>query len=486
MTTTTHIDDAVPAFPSSTLGVKITMALGGAVFLLMMLLGLSMKLAQGNIIELDPILFYQVMTAHGIGMVGAAGLTGAAIMWFYVSRYASLMGAVFWIFLGLFLTGVVFILGAIFAGGFAAAWTFLYPLPAISGGFWDVQAAAAHLVGLILIGVGFLLLHLEVGRGIMSEYGSLAKAMALPLLFTGKQKDVPPPAIVAATATTIFNAIGLVPGASILIISLVNLLYPAFAIDALLAKNMIFFFGHVFINASIYMAVMAVYEIMPLYTGRPWNTSRVFAGAWLAILFMVMAVYPHHLLQDTVMPAWMLVMGQVVSYMSGIPVIAVTAFSLLAMIYRSGIRWDLSSALLTAGVFGWAVGSVPGIIDATISVNKVMHNTLWVPGHFHMYLLLGQVVMAFGFMAWLTRTEKAEDLTGFSLWAFIAYFIGSVGFVLMFLVAGAASVPRRWAVHLPEWVIYDQIGSLFAAIVILGALAFVTRFVARLLTSSKA
>ena len=38
-------------------------------------------------------------------------------------------------------------------------------------------------------------------------------------------------------------------------------------VDALLAKNMIYFFGHVFINASIYMAVTAVYEIIPEYTG---------------------------------------------------------------------------------------------------------------------------------------------------------------------------------------------------------------------------
>ena len=34
---------------------------------------------------------------------------------------------------------------------------------------------------------------------------------------------------------------------------------------------MIYFFGHVFINATIYMAVIAVYEMMPLYTHRPWR-----------------------------------------------------------------------------------------------------------------------------------------------------------------------------------------------------------------------
>ena len=129
-------------------------------------------------------------------------------------------------------------------------------------------------------------------------------------------------------ATIIFNTIGIVVGAAVLISSLINLYVPTFEVDALLAKNMIYFFGHVFINATIYMAVVAVYEIIPEYTGKPWKTSRVFAIAWSAITLFVMAVYPHHMLQDTVMPAWTLILGQVVSYLSGIPLLAVTAFSL--------------------------------------------------------------------------------------------------------------------------------------------------------------
>jgi cytochrome c oxidase subunit 1 len=31
-----------------------------------------------------------------------------------------------------------------------------------------------------------------------------------------------------------------------------------------------------------------------------------------------------------------------------------------------------------------------------VSVNKLMHNTPWVPGHFNIYLLLGEVAAAFG------------------------------------------------------------------------------------------
>ena len=48
------------------------MLLGGVVFLLMMVFGLIMRAAQGGLIDLDPTLFYQLLTAHGAGIVGSA------------------------------------------------------------------------------------------------------------------------------------------------------------------------------------------------------------------------------------------------------------------------------------------------------------------------------------------------------------------------------------------------------------------------------
>lgn len=462
--------------------VKFTMLLAGVVFVLMMVFGLLMRMTQGGLIDLPPELFYQILTAHGAGMVGTAGLTGATIMWYFAGRHVPLVAGVFWAFLGLFLLGVVCILAAIFLGGFAGAWTFLYPLPAISGGLWEPGAAVLFLLGYTSIGVGFLLLHLEVGRKLIGAYGGISGALAWPVAFgNGRPEDAPPPSVIAAMASTIFNTLGIVVGAAVLVASIVNLLFPGFAVDALLAKNMIFFFGHVFINASIYMAVMAVYEIVPEYTGKPWKTSRPFAIAWTVVLLFVMAVYPHHLLQDVNMPAWALAMGQIVSYFSGIPLIAVTAFSLL--VYLRGakpMRWDLPVSLLVLGVAGWSIGSVPAILDGMIEVNRVMRNTQWVPGHFHTYLILGEVAMAFGFMAWLTRGAEQAPMGGLDRAAFTVYMLGGAGFVLLFLVSGALSVPRRWAVHAEEWHLQAQIASAFAALVVLAAVIFVLRYLMRI------
>ncbi|CAG0956621.1 cytochrome c oxidase subunit I [Methylophilaceae bacterium] len=460
--------------------VKIYAGLAGIVLLLMMSLGVLMRLAQGQLIGIGPDIFYQILTAHGIGMVAIASLGGAAVMWHFLGKYVRLHDGMAIANLALFLLGVVFVLGSIFVGGFAAAWTFLYPLPSHSMGMWSHHAAAAYLVGVLLVGVGFLLFYLEAARAIINGYGSFSHALGWRFLRTGNVSDAPPPAVIASSVVTIINIISILIGACILVMMLVNLYVPEFRINPLLAKNLIYLFGHVFINATIYMAVIAVYEILPQYTGRPWKVYKPFVWSWSATCLMVLAVYPHHLLMDFAQPLWAHVLGQIVSYTSSLPVLAVTLTGTLAGIYRSKIKWDLTSSLLVLSIFGWSAGVIPAVIDGTIAVNTVMHNTLWVPGHFHLYLLVGCVSMIFAFLNWVSRSGQPAQFGGFEknvLWLFIA---GSMGFVMMFLASGHASIPRRWAVHFQEWVRYDQVAAVFALIVLISAATIVLRALARL------
>jgi cytochrome c oxidase subunit 1 len=446
-----------------------------AVLLLLMIFGLVMRLAQADWLALGPDRFYQLMTVHGAGMVGIAALGGAAIMWHFLSRYVTLSPRILIANLVLFLAGVVCILGAVLVGGFAAGWTFLYPLPAHAMGAWSVNSAGAFLIGLLLIGTGFLLFYLDAGRAILQRYGSLSRALGWPQLFRN-QGEAPPPTVVASTMVLIVNTLGLTSGAAVLVISLINLYQPTFAIDPLLAKNMIYFFGHVFINATIYMAVIAVYEILPVYVGRPWKSNRVFLASWTASTLMVIIVYPHHLLMDFAMPTWANVVGHVISYTSGFPVLLVTAFGALTLVYRSAVRWTIPASLLMLGTFGWAAGVVPAIIDATIPVNLVMHNTVWVPGHFHFYLLVGMVPMVLGFLSHISRHSELRIEWA----AFILFLLGALGFVTSFLFAGSHSVPRRYAVHMPEWLPYDRVGSVFAAVTVAGMLLFIAGLLLRL------
>jgi len=455
------------------------MVVTGLVLLLMMIVGLLMRMSQGEWLSLSPAWFYQLMTLHGTGMVGIAGVAGAGIMWYFLRQYVDLSLTIAWTNLALTLVGVVLIILSIFVGGYASAWTFLYPLPANSMGSWGAGAATGFLVGLLLVGVGFLLFYLDAARAIIQRYGGLGKGLGWPQLFGHNDGNAPPPAVIASTMVTIVNTLGITGGAAILVMSLINLHFPAFTVDPLLAKNLIYFFGHVFINATIYMAVIAVYHLLPRYTGRPWPSSnKPFLAAWTASTIMVIIVYPHHLLMDFAQPVWLHITGQVISYTSGLPVLAVTAYGAIVNVHRSGIRWDLAAGLLFLGTFGWAAGIVPAMIDATVSVNLVMHNTQWVPGHFHFYLLLGMMAMALGFMTWLVRTYGGAAESALTRAAGWFYLLGGIGFVGMFLVSGSNSVPRRYAVHFDSWVSEGQIASVFALLVIVATTVFVVRFLA--------
>jgi cytochrome c oxidase subunit 1 len=276
----------------------------------------------------------------------------------------------------------------------------------------------------------------------------------------------------------IINVLGILAGAVVLVMSLVNI-YLGVAFDPLLMKNLIFFFGHVFINATIYMAVIGVYEIVPRYTKRPWTISRPFLASWAAATLIVMAVYPHHLLMDYVMPKWMVVTGQVLSYLSGLPVLFVTVYGALTNIHRSGLAWDLPLRLLVFSLFGWAAGVIPAIIDGVIRVNLVMHNTQWVPGHFHFYLLLGLVPMLLGTLLYAcTRGEWKE--TALDRTAFWTYGAAGAVFCFVFLAGGWQGVPRRFAVHDTAWLGFAQLGTLAAVLVLVAALVLGVRLLARL------
>ncbi len=462
-------DKVTPLSVSESLGVKMYLAISFAVLLLMMVAGLTMRAAQAVWITVPDDLFYQLLTVHGAGMVGIAGFAGAGIMWFFLRRYVQLNTQILYANLVLFLTGVVSILASIFWGGYAGAWTFLWPLPAKAMGIWSQHAAAAYIVGLTLIGVGFLLFYLDAGLAITRKYGSILKGLGVDQLLSGAINEKHPATVVASSMVVVVNTVGILVGAVVLVVTLVNLYVPTLTINALLAKNMIYFFGHVFINAAIYMAVIAVYELLPIYTRRPWKVSRVFYASWLAVTLFVMAVYPHHLLMDGVMPESLLVLGQVVSYLSGIPVLLVTVYGALVLIYKSNIEWSAPARWLVLAMFGWAIGVIPAIIDGTIIFNRVMHNTLWVPGHFHLYLLTGFLPMVIGFSLHVFGRNAELNHTMQSR-IFNVYTISALAFGLMFLVAGAQSVPRRWATHWEAWLAYDKVSVVVAAGVVLSML----------------
>lgn len=227
---------------------------GGLVIAVMMIFGILMLLAQGGVLQLSPAAFYQFLTIHGTGMIGAAALAASAVMWYFLSNYVELSKKIFITNLVLSLIGVVMVVIGVFSFKYASAWTFLYPLPAISGNAWGVTGALLYLIGMLILGVGFLLLYIDIGRAIIKKHGSLAKGLGWDVI-SGKraEKDAPSPTVIASTMVTIVNVTALTAGAIVLIMNMINVINPDFTFDPLLAKNLTYAFGHIFANSIIYM-----------------------------------------------------------------------------------------------------------------------------------------------------------------------------------------------------------------------------------------
>lgn len=462
------------------------MIISGIVILLMMVFGVLMMLSQSGVIEIGPAVFYQFLTIHGTGMIGAIALATTAIMWYFLSHYVELSKKIAQLNLVLFLVGLVMVIIGVFSFKYASGWTFLYPLPAISGGSWGVTGALLYLGGMLTLGVGFLLIFLDTGRAIIKNYGSLGKGLGWDVLSGKKaEKEAPPTTIIASTMVTIVNVAALTSGATVLIMNMINVINPAFTFDPLLAKNLTFAFGHIFANSTIYMGVIAVYEILSRTTNRPWKSTKVFIIAWTLSTIFTMIVYPHHLLMDTVMPSWILILGQVLSYANGLPVLVITAYGALMIVYKSGIKWDMASSLIFMSMFGWTVGVVPAIVDSAIVVNHVMHNTKWVPGHFHLYMGLGVVAMMFGFMYFIAKNDSTIKLNILDKIAFVVYTIALLSLCGSFLVSGVLSTPRRFATHIPEWMGPALFGGISGIFVILALAIFIIHFIRYLMIRNK-
>ncbi len=443
---------------------------GLALIAVMGLLGLTMRLTQADVLDVSPEWFYRLLTLHGAGMLTAALLAMMGGLWFAVKASADLsLGRMLFSYASIVL-GAVAVLVAVLVGGFATGWTFLYPLPFDSAGQWSPWATVTFLGGLALVGIGFFVFCIDMLAATTEAYGGLGRALGIPFL-RGRDDDPPPPQVIAATAVTTQGLLASVVGTTIIFALLGRAIDGDVTIDALWAKNLTYFFGHSVANLIIYLGAGLVYVILPRYAGRPWKTTKPIVIGWLATLLLVTIAYSHHLYMDFVQPRSAEVISTVASSAAAIPVAVVTIYTGMMLVWGSRYRWTLASVLVYLGFAGWAIGGSGAVIDSLIPINFRFHNTLWVPAHFHTYLMLGVVLWVMAFLAHLLERAAARPASrAATVLAPLAMIVGGYGLVGSWYVAGALGVPRRYAVQPLGTAGYSLAGGIFGLVFAAGFL----------------
>lgn len=418
-------------------------------FIATIILGIIMRFVQGTQLKMEPGTFYATLTTHGVTMVGIWAAAGLVAVQYLLGRYVKTRTGLSIFALVLTVIGVVMLWMSTFLGEFHAAWTFLYPLPLFKA--WESWATPLFLYSLAVFGVAWLVWSVGMMAEMLRVY-SLKEIFAWQHLSANEPKKETPPFILISAVSLVGIILCLVTAVVLLVLFFAEMWSGgSFTNDALLMKNLTFFFGHTLANEALYLGLAVVYELLPEVSGRPkFKTTWYVALGWNCTMVFVLTAFFHHMYMDFVQPEGLQVVGQLASYFASLPAAAVTAFSVATMVFRNRIRWSLTNLLFFIGITGWLIGGVGAVIDSTISNNVILHNTLWVPAHFHTYNAMGNVLLCMGFFWWVAHEfEGVRDTFRAQHLPLALLLIGGIGFLLMFYLGGAASVPRRFATY-PE------------------------------------
>jgi heme/copper-type cytochrome/quinol oxidase subunit 1 len=266
------------------------------------------------------------------------------------------------------------------------------------------------------------------------------------------------------------------PLAALLIEMVIQSIDPSVTIDAQLAKNMLWFFGHPVVYLLLFPAVAIYYLLIPRYAGRALVAGKVIALAWFVAVVVNVIVWAHHIYLDYPENSFQSALNtsmQPLTFAITLPS-AISLYSLSLTIWRSDFQWSPAAKFLAAALISWLVAGLSGIVNATIVFDEIVHNTMWIVGHFHNMALLniGLVIFAgvYAFLPRLTGKEwYSEGLANSHLWLTV---VGGYGMVIPMLVQGLEGAPRRYAVLPGEYDTLTQLTIPFVVMMALGQIVF--------------
>ena len=421
-------------------------AVAAVVFLLIGgLFGLSIALTRWPAVHLLPAdWFYLALTAHGFDVLLAWIIFFEMAVLYFASavllncRLAAPRWA--WAQFGLMLVGALMANVAVLQGNSSVMFTSYPPL----------QASPWFYLGLILFAVGALI-------GCAVFFGTLVVAKdektyegSVPLVTFG--------AITAA----IIAVFTLASGAIILIPTYLWSVGIISNVDPLMYKLVWWGMGHSSqqINVSAHVAVW--YAIGAMVLGAKPISEKVSRMAFLMyILFLQLASAHHLLVEPGVSSSWKIFNTSYAMYLAvlgsmihGLTVPGAIEAAQRAKGFNKGMFEWLRKAPwgnpTFAGVFialiGFGfLGGISGVMMGTEQLNMIIHNTIYVPGHFHATVVIGTTLTFMALTYTLIPVLFRREMIAPKLAQWQPYLFGlsMYAFVLVMMGAGTLGVSRR-------------------------------------------
>jgi len=230
--------------------------------------------------------------------------------------------------------------------------------------------------------------------------------------------------------------------------------------DPLLDRTLFWFFGHPLVYFWLLPAYVSWYGMLPAQTnGKMFSDSLARLVFWLFLIFSTPVGF-HHQYTDPGIPQGWKFLHTILTYGVGFPSL-LTAFTVVASLElgaraRGGKGWlmwitklnwgDPSYAAQNLAMILFVFGGIGGISNASYNVNLAVHNTTWIPGHFHLTVGSAATLTFFGISYWLVPKLTNKQL--FSRWLALGqawtWFFGMLFFANGYHALGLEyGAPRR-------------------------------------------
>ena len=388
--------------------------------------------------------FYMVLTAHGIDMlIFWIIFFEVAVLYFASStllRCRLATPKIAWAAYALMLIGAIVNNVSVFQGSSSVMMTSYVPMMA----HWSFY------LGLILFAVGALIACFVFFGTLVVAKREKTYQGSVPLVTFGAIT-----AAIIAVFTISSGAIILIP-TFLMSIGLIN------EVDPLIYRTIWWAFGHSSQQINVAAHISIWYAVAAIAFGAKPMSERVSRGAFLLYILFLQLASAHHLLADPgVSTEWKVVNTSYFMYFAvlgsmihALSIPGAMEVAQRARGYNKGLfEWlrkapwgnpTFSGVFIALVGFGF-LGGITGVMMGTEQLNLLIHNTIYVPGHFHATVVIGTTLTFMALTYFLIPVLFQREMIAPGLAKIQPYLFGfsMYFFCLVMMGAGTLGVSRR-------------------------------------------